>query len=157
MCPPVAAAPCSVGRLPDWKLWGDTVRTVRTVRSAVFGQVGRHPSLDGSSPFDVVDPECWGTLINGWKHALDHGIGGGGVRTLAGDEATIACFDVRPAHGVLVAVPVDQPGESMPDLNDELPLSARFGTFARDVVGAIVSHDDGGAALLGWAVTWCPR
>ena len=109
-----------------------------------------HPRFPDGSPFDLVDPECWGTLINGWKHAQDHGIGGGGVRTVAGDEATIACFDMRRLHGVLVAVLVDEPGESMPDLNVELPLSARFGTFTRDVVGMVISQDDSGAALLGW-------
>jgi diguanylate cyclase (GGDEF)-like protein/PAS domain S-box-containing protein len=111
-----------------------------------------HPVVPGDSPFEMIDPATWDSAINGWMHVTQHGIGGGPVRDLAGNDATLACYDVRPQHGVLVMLLVDGVDDAvLPEVRAELPLTSRFGTFAREVIGRFTAQDEGGHGLLGWS------
>src|SRR5690242_16399843 len=93
-----------------------------------------HPVLAGDSPFDMIDMGSIESAINGWMHVTQHGIGGGPVKDLEGKDATLACYDVRPIHGVLVMLLAPGIDEAvLPEVHEERALTSRFGTFAREV------------------------
>jgi diguanylate cyclase (GGDEF)-like protein/PAS domain S-box-containing protein len=111
-----------------------------------------HKELKGTSVFDLILPESWPTTINGWKRTLQHGMGAGAVKDVDGNDAYILCYDVRPAHDVLVMLMMPGTGDEAIEIPEDRPLTNRFGTLYRDVVGLVIGMDAGAEGLLGWSL-----
>jgi diguanylate cyclase (GGDEF)-like protein/PAS domain S-box-containing protein len=113
----------------------------------------RHPLLSGRSVFDVVSASSHQAVIEGWRQTRDHGVGVAAVQTPDGQGATIHCFDTQATHGVFVMLLM--PGEVAAPavVDEEAPLTSRFGTYRRDILATVIGLDEQARRLLGWELS----
>ncbi|MHB8492800.1 MAG: diguanylate cyclase domain-containing protein [Solirubrobacteraceae bacterium] len=115
----------------------------------------RNPSIKARTGLDLVAHDDQVTLLASWDRVL--AVGAARCRIHLTDEvgtaATFCGFDLREAHGVIVAVliPTDDDATVVPDVRELRPAKPRFATIRKNDNSFITDISESITSLLGWS------
>ena len=116
--------------------------------------LGSHQQFRAGHPMQAVAAGDAQVLIDAWEEALAIGTGRCSVHLVDGSEATISIYDVRPEHGVFVAVATAMGPALDPFVGveaDVLPQRPKVCRFTKDERAAITYADSAVLPMLGFA------
>jgi diguanylate cyclase (GGDEF)-like protein/PAS domain S-box-containing protein len=115
--------------------------------------VAGHPIMTGRSTLDLVVPADRVAVISAWDSARTAGAARATVRPASrpDDQVRLHVFDLRPAHGMLLIVFVDDGQMDDPiDKTSEPALRPRLFRHRKNDIGVYIDVDDAVTDILGW-------
>jgi diguanylate cyclase (GGDEF)-like protein/PAS domain S-box-containing protein len=113
--------------------------------------LGGHHVLRGRSALELVAGGERLTIIDAWERTKDVGAALAPVRLRDGTAAAFHFLDLRPVHGVLVAILVLHAGaEMVEELRDRTPVPPRNGRIHKNEVAEPIHVDEALCRILGY-------